>query len=420
MAPNTTPENQAKPDSAPTREEILQLLNSEIKEIQAAEARNGLNLWVVLAAIVGLLWVLSGELKYDTVNATTVTRIFVTFSLLIDGLRLLYNTVGAQSAGSDEVRFHWSDYVLGKRRAFSVVEIIRCAALLVLLFVSNALPMVIAILTAIFYSVYLFISSIAFAGSFRPLFVVSPDARNKFTYAYWVLLLGGLLLSVSQLIPLLPKPNSISIADYRIAGILAGISYLAVMFGFVLSSSSFVPTLERIRRSLATGKMTLSDAIHEIEVTLGGMREADELRADYIALMELLEGLDQQTNNALIAIASIEKNLVTSQDAPEIAVSKRDTTNSLVAGYRFFLSERQRIFERYVQQLSHFSKLARKVNVIVTCRPTVAAIQRLIDSRAATVDSNFAVLQKREAEVDKKLQITAAPFGSEQEQVPRK
>src|SRR2546425_9608033 len=53
-----------------------------------------------------------------------------------------------------------------------------------------------------------------------------------------------------------------------------------------------------------------------------------------ITLMELLEGLDQQTNNALIAIASIEKNLVTSQDAPEIVVNKRDTTSSLVAGYR--------------------------------------------------------------------------------------
>lgn len=251
------------------------------------------------------------------------------------------------------------------------------------------------------------------------MFVVSPDARNKFTYAYWFLLFGSLILSVAQLISMLPLPHAGAIADYRVAGLLVGISYLTVMFGFVLSSSSFLPTLDFIRRKLATGKMPLNDAIHEIDVTLGGLRETDALRADYTALMSLLEALDQQTNNGLVAITSIENNLPSAQDAPEIAESKRDTTNSLIAGYRFFINERQKIFDRYIQQLSHFHQLARKVNIIVTCRPTVAEIQRLIDSRAAAVDTNFAQLQKREAEVDQRLRTPVATAASQQTQVPR-
>jgi hypothetical protein len=388
---------------APTTENVLRLLDSEIAEVQSAETRNGLNVWVVLAAIVALLWLLTGELGASSLDWVNTTRLVVAEWLCIDGLKWLYFVLRPQPAGeTNQARFHWSHQRLGSKRALWVIELLRSISLLLVVSLTHAFGWHVRVPVVVVYCLYSYAALVTLIGSYTPLFVVSPRL-TKSTYAYFAFLFVCSVTALAFLIPLLPAPTGQAMSGYRISGLIVGISYLFFIFGLVLSRSSLVSTLTELRRKLATGKMSLGDSIHHIEIALGGMQVTDALRDDSLTLLALLDAMDQQTNNAMIAISSIESNLPTPDDDPAIAESKLVTIDSLVAGYESIFNERQVLFDRYLDQISRFNELADKISAISSSRSSISEIERLIQSRATTSDQTLAKFQARVAEANKKL-----------------
>src|SRR5258707_6441014 len=126
--------------SVPSVRQVQHLLDREIEYIQTGDTRNGWNLWVVLAATVGLLWLLMSELKADAIDWRYVAKLIIVESLAIDGLRWLYNILGVPQLSNSEARFYWSHYHFGTNRPQAVFELIRSAAILLLISLSHVFP----------------------------------------------------------------------------------------------------------------------------------------------------------------------------------------------------------------------------------------------------------------------------------------
>src|SRR5215212_2146055 len=120
-----------------TVDNVLHLLDVEIDAIQSKRSQNGLNFWAVLAAIVGLLWLLTGELKQASADWVSIGRLVVIETLTIDTLRWLYLTLDSQPSARTEARFHWSHSSFSTTRGLAVSEFLRSVLIIAIAFMSS-------------------------------------------------------------------------------------------------------------------------------------------------------------------------------------------------------------------------------------------------------------------------------------------
>lgn len=345
-----------------------------------------------------MLWLLTGELNVVSLNWFAIVNLVIVQFLIIDGIRWTSSFIATLPAQSD-VRFHWSPYLFGTSRPQAIIEITRSIAILLAAFLSGSLPWYLLATLSVCYGIHLFLMTILVILSFKT-FPVS-NARNKWTYFFmvtpWVSLVIslGLLLPRVQIVQFLPS--------FRISVLIVALSYLAVMFGNALRTSVAMPVLSDLRRKLVAGRISASEAVNSIEIALGGMEVADALRTDVLEIISLLERMDEQTKNAIMSLSSIESNLPTSEDSPPEVSNKRETIDSLKAGYQFFLGERQKLTDQHRVQAEQFFKNVARVRVIPTAVPTIEEFARILQARAVTTDSNFNRVVEREDEVGKKL-----------------
>ena len=399
-----------------TVDNVLHLLDVEIDAIQSKRSQNGLNFWAVLAAIVGLLWLLTGELKQASADWVSIGRLVVIETLTIDTLRWLYLTLDSQPSARTEARFHWSHSSFSTTRGLAVSEFLRSVLIIAIAFMSS-LNWVPLSLVAISYLITALVMLILIVGSFTPLFVASEGFRNKFTYVFMVALTVLPIIALVFVVPSVPFPTGEAIDLYRISGLIVGISYLVFFLTSVLSASSVLPVLSDIRRNLALGKITLDRAANEVETALRGMSVLDALRDDFLKLISILEVMDQRTNSALAALNLIETNLPLQTDLPEVIDKKLKTIEVLNKSYDGFLNEYLALNKLHTKEVSRVGKVMSRIMILPESRDTISNIQNLANARGHhTVDNHQRMLAKK-IELSTKLEAikqtqqveTAAP-----------
>jgi hypothetical protein len=387
----------------PTVDDVLHLLDVEIDAIRSEQSRNGFNLWAVLAAIVGLLWLLTGELKEASVDWISIGRLIVAQSLIIDTLKWLYLALHFQPSERTEARFQWSHFSFSTTRGLIVIEFFRSILIVVIAFFCslNAVPLV---LVAISYIIAALLMLLLFIGSFTPLFVSSEGFHNKFTYVFWFALTIPAIVALAFVVTSVPFPAGSAVALYRISGLMVGLSYLLFMFARVLSGSSILPLLLKTRRNLALGKTTLERAAKEVETTLRGMRVVDALTDDFQKVISLLDRMDQQTNYALIALNSIEENLPSRDDLPEVIDKKLATIEVLSSAYVGFLKEYLALNKLHENQVARMGKLMGRIMILPESRGTISEIQNLVNARGKSTMDNYQKVEARRDEVFQKIE----------------
>ncbi|MDX6576586.1 MAG: hypothetical protein QOE96_2539 [Blastocatellia bacterium] len=383
----------------PSVEQVQHLLDHEIEEIQTEDTRNGWNLWVVLAATVGLLWLLTGELKAEGIDWHYVAKLIIVESLAIDGLRWLYSILGAPKSSNSEVRFYWSHHHFGTNRAQAVFELIRSTAILLLIWLSHIFPWYLLGPLVTFYSLVLLMMVLILGMSFTA--YVVPTQPNRFSYVlYFALFFSwGLALILSLGVLGLPTQH---VTDLRVSGLAVGVGYLVILFGYTLRVSLTAPILMNLRRRLVAGKISPSQAIHEAEIAVGGMQAIDALRDDVNGIFGLLDAMDGMTRNAFTALRSIESNFPFQDDDELMIANKLNTITSLKAGYQSFLTEREKLFNQFNERITHFHKKVRQVRVSPSAMPTINEIDRMLQTKTRVVDESFRQLLEKGTELDKK------------------
>ena len=168
----------------PTVDNVLHLLDVEIDAIRSERSRKGLNLWAVLAAIVGLLWLLTGEVKQASVDWVSVGRLIVIETLAIDTLKWLYFALNLQPSARTEARFHWSHSSFSTTRGLAVSEFLR-SILIVAIALLSSLNWVPLSLVAISYLITALLTLILLVGSFTPLFVHPRGSTINLRMCLW-------------------------------------------------------------------------------------------------------------------------------------------------------------------------------------------------------------------------------------------
>jgi len=386
-----------------TVDNVLHLLDVEIDSVQSKRSQNGLNFWAVLAAIVGLLWLLTGELKEASADWISIGRLIVALTLPIDTLKWLYFALDMQpSARSSEARFHWSHSSFSTTRAGAVTEFIRSILIVAVAFMSLSwFPLS---LVAFSYLITALLMAIVLVGSFTPLFVASEGFRNKYTYVFFVALIVPPIVALAFILPSLPFPLGDAIDLYRISGLIVGISYLFFFLASVLSRSSVQPALSDIRRNLALGKITLDRATNEVETALRGIGVLDALKDNFLKIVSILEEMDQRTNQAISALNSIETNLPLPKDLPEVIDRKIATMEVFSKTCDGLINEYSALNKQHGKEVARMGKLMGRIMILRESRDTISNVENLVNARGQFTTDNYQKMLTRRVEVAEKVQ----------------
>jgi|SRR5688500_3881366 len=342
------------PDPAST----LHLLDSEIKDIQTEEQRRGWNPWVILGATSGLGWLLTGELQTGTVDWGNVVKVLLTALFLIDGATWCSVLFDEESKPTSEVRFRWSHSQYRSNRGLPAFTLVRSLGILLVAYSCGLFDWHVLAPVTISYVTTALLMSLLLIGSFTPFFAVT-NVRNKWSYVFVGLALVPILITLVFLLPLLPLPEANHIREYRIGGLIAGMIFLVGLSLRPNVTSVAVPLLKELRRKLVAGRIDPINAIHEADIISGGMQVADALKEDLLDMLALFEQLDDLTENAALAIISMEKNFPRSDDDSQTVTEKLKTHAALREGYKSFLEQRAQLIEKHKEQAAKFN---RKVN----------------------------------------------------------
>lgn len=401
---------------APDLTSAIHLLDTEIQDIQTDEQRGGWNQWVILGAIGGLVWLLTGEIQTGLIDGRNLVRMLLTTLLLIDSATWFSLLLADESKPTSELRFRWSHSQFRSTRILPIFTFVRSLAILLLAFSSGLFqwhflaPLSISYLTTALLMILLFI------GSFTPLFAVT-SVRNKWSYVFMGLAFVPMLIALAVLLPSLPFPTGNHISEYRIAWLISGTSFLVGLLLRVNTRSETVPLLKELRRKLIAGRIDPSNAIHEANIIAGGMQVADALKEDLLALLTLLEQIDEQTENAALAISSMEKNFPRANDDAQTTTEKLKTHAAIRENYISFLLQRGSLIEKHNKQVAAFYKKANRILGLPTAKSTIANIENLLKAKSMASDQLFEQLKEIEAEFDKRIGADSNPPDTPNKQV---
>lgn len=369
----------------PTVEQVLQLLDSEIQEIQTSEARSGWNLWVVVAAIAALVWVLTGELKSSTVSWIVIARLFVSGSLAFDGLRFLYNLIGNPELPGEGVRFRPGRDRFGNTRTQTALEIVRAVIILTIAWIPHPFPWYLAIPLSVFYGLFFLVMVLAFSLSFSRR--LTSDYRTRITQIIFSTFAISWLVSIF-LAAILMGATVIDLDAVRISGLFLGIAYLLILLGHLLKDSPTIALIMDLRRKLVAGKIDSTRALHESQMLFAGMLEIDAIRDDALEIIALLDSADSCTKEASSILNSIEAGYPDLSDDVTVAAAKIKSIEQLRSGCFAILTKRQAIDQRLATLTIEFNKKKSQIRAGSPSAPAIAWIEGLLNSKAGPLDES--------------------------------
>ncbi len=302
-------------------ERTLRLLDSEIEHIRSAETQHGWTSWGLVGGIVGLLWLLSDELKSGNVNLEITVLAVLLFSTLIDSVRsLIYQLWQWKDPKNDPARLRWSNEFFSGSELVFVLEILRSVGMLIIAFLVAPKWWVSLLTLTIAYLWYLLlmISALVLTQTEFPI-------RQGFTkkgFAFILAFALPCLASFFLFLCLAPAPTGEVIASYRAGGVIVAISYLILSLAIVTRDSPILQSLIGARRNIVFNRVEINSAASQAEIALKGMEVTDAIQKDLPPILSLVERLNEDTNSLEYQVQTMQAHLPKKEDSQDTVSAK--------------------------------------------------------------------------------------------------
>lgn len=318
------------------KEEFISFLDVEIQHYLARQQVLGWNLWAIIGAISGCVWLLfsvvrENILRIDTANIAIFLLILV---LLGDIGRALLNVLNAREAlNTKPNRYKTGKSYFGKDRVTILLGLLEYSLWIWLICscgLSNELIPFKLVGCAYFgFNLFLFVSVFVFSFTHFvfPIDFVPPSSK-------WVVVASKIVLTAMPMVVLYGLVKSVwgtlgmqFVDEMRISLLLYAILYLFKKIPRQNSNTELLEFFMEVRRDVLLSRRRLEETYREVEILLLGEKLSDVLREDLLRVLGYLSRFSYEYNeinntyNAFNAILAKGPEDVTEAELQELKSS---------------------------------------------------------------------------------------------------
>jgi len=300
-------------DNSPTKEDVLETLDFEINRISTEQQRNGWTKWALYGVLAGSLWLLLEQWEKGNFNFWVVLLLVLVFSVGIDIMRHSRRLLPHRPSRYERVlRFKFPTEI-ENGAAFFLYAIRHIVVFVIALLFVNKVSWSQATVIIVFYGLFSLFALIAVALFYYPEFEVIHNSKSKASlksyYSFWTLTIIALIWGLIGYLnaALSYYPEGISLANFRIAGLLVVTAYTFYLLIDLSKNIPLLSVLTEIRRELSFGRIDLQTAIKQAEIGIAGISVDERLQEDIRAVMPLLERRNLEFNQICDKITAFSK-----------------------------------------------------------------------------------------------------------------
>ncbi len=389
--------------------ELLNRIEKDIDALRDTKTRDGFSLYVALAGIAGILYLLLGELsKLAEISFAQVGMAFFTGLLLLKIPWAFYQLIAFDQATKKrhtQGRFFWSNDFFFETRPAAIFQLLVFLVSLCLLFFVS-MPIWIAVVTGISFLLYILIIGLVSVISLRKE-PYTPNNDNKIAaIGMPVLFLIFTAVSIGGLIRHMNTPLGSGTQPYLIGGLLLTLVFFVDTLIRLLTPSLLLEKLQRLRYDIIFLKANLEDAWTRYEVYVDGHDISEELRADIDSIIRCFDTLDSlrtQQEEDLSAIQEELKQLEVQKTQRNI--TDKDFGKLNLHKTRFFLlsEETERIYEDLNPRLENIANQVNKISRSTQEWHRAEAYHQYILSRISSLSEKEKQIVERGKDADEKI-----------------
>lgn len=282
-------------DKSLTKEDILKTLDFEINQISSEQQRNGWTKWALYGVLASSLWLLLEQWEKGNFNFWVILLLVLVFSIGIDIISHSRLLLPHRITKYERVLRFKSPTEIENGVAFFLYVIRHIIVFVIALLFVNKVSWSQAAVIIVFYGLFSLFALIAVAVFYYPEFEVIHNSKSnaslKSYYSFWTLTIIALVWGLIGYLnaALSYYPEGISLANFRIAGLLVAIAYTFYLLVDLSKNAPLLSVLTEIRRELSFGRIDLQTAIKQAEIGIAGISVDERLQEDIGAVMPLLE-----------------------------------------------------------------------------------------------------------------------------------
>jgi hypothetical protein len=266
--------------------DVLALLENEVREAELDRQRRGWNGWIIGAALAALIW--TGITLYETskVDIAATIRMWLIAAIVIEVIHRAFAAL-TQTPRTADSRFIIPSEELRRRQGFILPVLGHALVLAALLWLSPTTPRwaTITVFAIVVISLLGILPAVVRLLLNLPL-SDAPNRNRTVQYLLFCLIIGILGMGVRGLAaPLeLASPN-VPLPEFKLALVGLGIWYLVPILISEAAPSWFLQSLRSLRRDVQLGALEPAEALQRTEDLLLGMKGtsvADALLAPLI------------------------------------------------------------------------------------------------------------------------------------------
>lgn len=298
--------------AAPTHDQVLDLLRSEIQDAEADRARQGLTTWVLAAAAAGLLWVGIGVWESQPLDVRAAARMVVVATVVIEALRAAIGVLGvglAREGGKTASRV-FIPPLLPLEYSRVAMPFLGKVLLLALTFYIAPGTQTWAMVCLIVPQMLSLIGggaaiSALLAWDLPVTMPPGPLVRRGAVVVGALATLVPIAGAAGAGLPLRFAAASTPLPEFRVALIVLALAYLLPMLTYVAVASPHLSRLRALRRDLLLGAVDAEVARRQVEVLLIGQELGTVLERYVRPMLDLLDEAEQAVSEARAAMAQL-------------------------------------------------------------------------------------------------------------------
>lgn len=357
--------------------QVLHVLDAEINQILQKEKQPGWTSWAIYGAIATLTWLLFNQLENLTINITSVSILFLLFSLSIDFIELLLILFlpGTYGFGKRR-RFFLSSYYANNRfnlilqllRFIAVIFLVQKYSYMVNTFFSSSVSFLYG--TLAFGSVLIIVLS----------FLRIPlPPTNICSFVLFSSLSSLIILSSIIAFSLSLMQNPPNISDYRVGSLLTALSYLILLLTRKGGDTPLLSSLVNLRRDLVFGKISVEYAVDQADIALRGLQISDVLQEDVRYMLELFNKVSSESEMIISKVNAIKLQLP--ENLSELSAEQRLLIKTTVESFKSHIDEEEELIKSIDKKLDKFIRKLSWLGVIK--KPSKELFEILIKLKSA-------------------------------------
>ncbi|MCA1624971.1 MAG: hypothetical protein LC768_18745 [Acidobacteria bacterium] len=253
----------------------------------------------------------------------------------------------------------------------------------------------------VFYGLFSLFVLIAAAVLYYPESEVIHNSKSntslKSYYSFWTLTIIALIWGLVGYLnaALSYYPEGISLANFRIAGLLVVIAYTFYLLVDLSKNTPLLSALTEIRRELSFGRIDLETAVKQAEIVIAGIAVDERLQKDISAVIPLLEQRNLEFNQICDKITALSKKLP--EQISEITKEQEDKAKETLLTCRDGINQ-------LLKKIEEVEKLKRKLRI------RISMVEGESSESVKSAKDFLEKIEASETEIEKKAEATLNEF----------